>query len=336
MTIKNQKISNEIKAIICNMYFNGDKAVKIASALNLKRTTIFGIIKKFITFDKIESDRAKNKRPAKITEEQKNLVRTWVDEDCSISLKALTLKFANTFHITISKSTIDRILYNFHYSIKRVNLLPIRRNSEDNIITKKDYAIDFIRLQATYSENDFIFIDETGFNVSMRSSYGRSFIGTPAIKNIANLRSNNISVCCAMNKLGILHYSSQNRAYNGNTFFNFLNELIGICREKNLINSIFILDNVRFHKVSDVVELVSSSGFRIKFLPPYSPFLNPIENMFSKWKDFAKRENPSNENHLLEIIESGSRIITSEDCNGFYRNMMFYILRCLNDEIIED
>ena len=35
-----------------------------------------------------------------------------------------------------------------------------------------------------------------------------------------------------------------------------------------------------------------SYGHRVLYLPPYSPFLNPIENMFSKWKEYVRRERP--------------------------------------------
>jgi transposase len=39
------------------------------------------------------------------------------------------------------------------------------------------------------------------------------------------------------------------------------------------------------------------------FLHPYSPFLNPIENMFSKWKNLVKRLNPCNEEALMDFIK---------------------------------
>ena len=45
------------------------------------------------------------------------------------------------------------------------------------------------------------------------------------------------------------------------------------------------MDNVRFHKMKIVEELVLDYGHNILYLPPYSPFLKPIENVFSKWKN---------------------------------------------------
>lgn len=50
---------------------------------------------------------------------------------------------------------------------------------------------------------------------------------------------------------------------------------------------------------------MESINFSFLFLPAYSPFLNPIENMFSKWKNITRRATPQNENELLSAISNG-------------------------------
>jgi transposase len=72
------------------------------------------------------------------------------------------------------------------------------------------------------------------------------------------------------------------------------------------------------------------------YLPPYFPFLNPIENMFSKWKEHVRRMNPTNEQVLMELIEDGANLISREDTDGYFRNMLSYIPRCLNRKEILD
>ena len=51
--------------------------------------------------------------------------------------------------------------------------------------------------------------------------------------------------------------------------------------------------DVKFHKSSAVKDL--QRRFHLEYLPPYSPFFNPIENMFSKWKEFTKLQCCNNE-----------------------------------------
>ena len=45
-----------------------------------------------------------------------------------------------------------------------------------------------------------------------------------------------------------------------------------------------IMDNPSSHKVKGVVEAIRRAQARVRYLPPYSPDLNPIELMFSKLK----------------------------------------------------
>jgi transposase len=44
------------------------------------------------------------------------------------------------------------------------------------------------------------------------------------------------------------------------------------------------MDNLSSHKVSGVIEAIEATGASVMFLPPYSPELNPIERMGSKFK----------------------------------------------------
>jgi transposase len=96
------------------------------------------------------------------------------------------------------------------------------------------------------------------------------------------------------------------------------------------------MDNVAFHKTIAVRSQIEQAGHQVLYLPPYSPFLNPIEQLFSKWKNIVWAQRPQNETHLFELIENGCQQITQEDCAGFYRHMIGMIIRCLNREAIID
>ncbi|KAF7697659.1 Insertion element IS630 uncharacterized 39 kDa protein [Cucumispora dikerogammari] len=101
-------------------------------------------------------------------------------------------------------------------------------------------------------------------------------------------------------------------------------------------DSVLIMDNASIHKTNEVKSLLELSGFDFLYLPPYSPFLNPIENMFSKWKEHVKRGNPINEVDLFNLISQGATLISSTDTDGYYMNMIRYIVRSLNREVIVD
>ena len=50
-------------------------------------------------------------------------------------------------------------------------------------------------------------------------------------------------------------------------------------------NSIVVMDNASFHHVGEVADLILQTGALLRFLPPYSPDLNPVEQVFSKVKE---------------------------------------------------
>ncbi|KAF7689915.1 hypothetical protein CDIK_2760 [Cucumispora dikerogammari] len=170
----------------------------------------------------------------------------------------------------------------------------------------------------------------------MRSSRGRALIGRQAVSIVPFIRRRNISVCAAINIQGILHYETKQCAYKSLLFKQFLINLFETLRSQNKTNAIFIMDNVRFHKTSEIKEIFVNSKYECFYLPPYSSFLNSIKNMFSKWKKHVKRGTPCNEDELINFISSGTNIITTSDCEEYYRKMMSYIPKSLRNEVIMD
>ena len=50
-----------------------------------------------------------------------------------------------------------------------------------------------------------------------------------------------------------------------------------------------IMDNLGSHKGAAVYEAIEAAGSRLRFLPPYSPDFNPIENAFAKLKALLRK-----------------------------------------------
>ena len=71
-----------------------------------------------------------------------------------------------------------------------------------------------------------------------------------------------------------------------------------------------------------------------EFLPPYSPFLNPIEEVFSKWKSALRRSAPKDQEELYNNIHISSQSITNQDCSNYIKHMESYLPKCKNRQII--
>lgn len=74
------------------------------------------------------------------------------------------------------------------------------------------------------------------------------------------------------------------------------------------------------------------SGLRIqhqfKFLPAYSPQLNPIEECFATWKHYIKIEEKRNVDDVLELIDACADKISPQMCEGYYNHCMRYYVDC--------
>jgi transposase len=79
-----------------------------------------------------------------------------------------------------------------------------------------------------------------------------------------------------------------------------------------------IMDNLPAHKVTGVRELIETKGARLVCLPPYSPDLNPIEQLFAKVKALlrkaAERSIPALWDRIGDILET----IASQECFNYF------------------
>jgi hypothetical protein len=64
-----------------------------------------------------------------------------------------------------------------------------------------------------------------------------------------------------------------------------------------------ITDNLATHKVKGVAEAIEQAGARLRYLPPYSPDFNPIENMWSKIKQIMRSADPRTEMELVQAAK---------------------------------
>lgn len=74
-----------------------------------------------------------------------------------------------------------------------------------------------------------------------------------------------------------------------------------------------VLDNLSSHKSSAAVAAIERRGARFVYLPPYSPDLNPIENLFSKIKQLIRGFRPQDWRQIIEATKQALANITYED-----------------------
>lgn len=228
-------------------------------------------------------------------------------------------------------STINRFLTSSKFSLKVLSIVPEQRNTEGTKELRKRYATRYSTLEVNELTN-FIYIDEFGCNLHLRRNRGRSLIGTAATIATNGSRGNNLSVCAAINASGPILFNAKYNAFNNEHFINFIKEL-----NKKLDPSkqnILVMDNVSFHKTSEVRDSIIACGLKLLYLPPYSPMLNPIEECFSKVKNIIKQQHSRTNRGLMEAVEFAFNSVTSEDCSGWIRHSKKFFPQCINKQDI--
>lgn len=83
---------------------------------------------------------------------------------------------------------------------------------------------------------------------------------------------------------------------------------------------VVVADNLGSHKVAGVRDAIEARGASLLFLPPYSPDLNPIEQVFAKLKTLLRRAEPRTRKALWTTIGSMLDRFQPAECANYLTN----------------
>jgi putative transposase len=106
-------------------------------------------------------------------------------------------------------------------------------------------------------------------------------------------------------------------AINGETFLAYVEQVLVPTLESD---DIVIMDNLGSHKVAGVREAIEAVGATLLYLPPYSPDLNPIEQLFAKLKALLRKAAARTFEALLAAIAAALGAFTSSECANYLAN----------------
>jgi transposase len=89
---------------------------------------------------------------------------------------------------------------------------------------------------------------------------------------------------------------------------------------------IVVLDNLGAHKNEATLALISAVGAQTRFLPAYSPDLNPIELMWSKVKALLRAAEARSESALLQAIAHALAAVTANDAKGWFAHCGYSLI----------
>jgi len=329
------RLSNLDKERIIQAFENGEDYYLLGKQLGASHGATRGIVYRYRKKGLITTGRRGGYRKPKINEQMGEKLLEFLEICPDSTLLELSKFLLEKFHVSCSISTVDRFLSGKMYSIKKISASVQEKNSDRVKNERKEYATTFLEDQ--WLSSQCIYIDETGFNIWMRRSHGRSEIGTQIHAVIPNCRGSNITLIMAISKRGPIHHKILMGSATKEKYQQFINEL-----DEKLppTRHYLIQDNASIHKNVN-------STHEMKYLPPYSPFLNPIEAVFSKLKllvrtklskmpliSIPKPERTDLLNNLIsEMVGNGDFL----DLRKYYKHIEKFFPRCISkDDIFGD
>lgn len=83
---------------------------------------------------------------------------------------------------------------------------------------------------------------------------------------------------------------------------------------------VVVMDKLPAHRTARVRELIEERGAELRFLPSYSPDLNPIEEAFSKIKGFLRKTAARAKEALIEALAQALSAVTPRDARGWFKH----------------
>ena len=126
-----------------------------------------------------------------------------------------------------------------------------------------------------------VFVDETGLSTKMARLRGRSPRGERCRAGVPHGHWKTTTFTGALRLTGMVAPFVYDGPMNGAVFLAYVEQVLGPTLRPG---DVVIMDNLPAHKSTAIRGAIEHTGAELRFLPPYSPNFNPIENAFAKLK----------------------------------------------------
>lgn len=160
-----------------------------------------------------------------------------------------------------------------------------------------------------------VFLDESGTTTNMTRRYGRAPRGQRIDAAVPHGHHKLLTLTAAV-RLGEVGACL---VFEGATNSLCFESYIEMCLLPTLrVGDIVIMDNLPAHKSAEVERLIDSVGAVVRYLPAYSPDFNPIEQLFSKLKEYLRSVGVRTVEALYGAIGDGLRTIKPSDIQSWF------------------
>ena len=163
----------------------------------------------------------------------------------------------------------------------------------------------------------YVFLDECGVTTDLLRRYGRSPRGTRLHDHAPCGHWQTHTVVAALRLDGLSAPAVFDGPIDTPTFLAYVEQvLVPTLRRGDVV----VLDNLAVHKQPAIGAAIAAASTSLRFLPPYSPDFNPIEQAFAKLKAFLRAARPRSFEDVCTLLRTALGLFTPTECRNFVRH----------------
>ena len=171
--------------------------------------------------------------------------------------------------------------------------------------------------QPTLDPARLVFIDETGTSTNMARTRGRAKRGQRVIDQVPWGHWKILTFVAGLRQQGFTAPFVIDRAMTRAIFIEYLRQcLVPTLKPGDIV----VMDNLPAHKGQIVQQIIAAAGAELRYLPAYSPDLNPIEQAIAKLKPHLRKAQQRSIDALWKRIGTLLDLFSPEECSNFFAN----------------
>jgi transposase len=180
----------------------------------------------------------------------------------------------------------------------------------------------FRKKLAQEAPDHLVFVDESGANTAMNRTHGRAPEGE-RVQTSAPGAWQNVTLVAGMRTAGVVAPMALPGAVDRPVFQTYVQEALVPELQKG---DVVVLDNLQPHKNPAVQAAIEAVGARLEPLPPWSPDLTPIEELFSKTKGYLRTVAARTTDTVITAMGQALDRVTQNDILGWFHDRCAYAM----------
>tara|TARA_R100001163_G_scaffold65029_1_gene60827 strand:+ start:2226 stop:3128 length:903 start_codon:yes stop_codon:yes gene_type:complete len=292
--------SSDLKIRVVDWVLKFQRSVRAASMMfQIGKSTVWRWLN---TNKRVEVEKKVNKNNV-----VRSIIKDLIENGWHSRIRDLRDVVIQNINRDLSVSTVYRIVKGLGYSCKQL------RHKVENIRNSKEVLEEYKRDIRNIGYENILAFDEVGFQLEMSPRRGWDKKGRRCIVKKSKGGRKNYTGSFLINCNGIVKWEIKDCSMTSSGMLEYFEGFKGG-------GKVLVLDNLRAHHSEKFKEKLREIGLIGKWLPPYSPCLNPIEEVFSLLKRELRYIKVSNKQELLKELSRLVKIINRRGLLKYFKH----------------